>query len=530
MSWQESLKTLNITNPSPSSDEVNKAYRQLYIDNRKLHPDTGGDPTAAMKLNVAKDTLLGKLRPDRGSPAPSNRPAPPAQEHETYKKEKIDPPPAPEGGDFKAALMAAGPVDWLILSNIGRNGMEIVRRDDNKFHYWIYTRGRVLIGRGHDDRIVIMQLTETTHDSSPAGTLDKQGLTVTRWTSVPLKLPLKADIMKAGLKVVKEMWAGRGQARWNLLETKVTPEFLGRVRSTLTFKDAVAGAGLVSDSTKVSRIELEPTLNKARLQADWNAPIRAETYKLYDWALFIDGKKTELEPEEVQALKDRHVLSSVFGWNYEGKKNLSGIRGGRMKMTALEVLENLAKALRPGQARDKVQESVTTMETRASKKSPGRQARKIAARFAYAQASLWSPPIPPEVRQICQPRLAYLPNTADLQALDDARDSVGVFLPKLLDMLYRKQGDRYHLNGSASRGYLFYYLSTRHPIDAFNITLSIKKGLAQVALGYMPYKLDGRVDLRGMRTEHGESEPEMAGLALMRACRSLLSKIDERVA
>lgn len=51
---------------SPTPDEVQKAYRAKIIQNKQVHPDLGGDATAIVELNVAKDTLIGQLTPERG--------------------------------------------------------------------------------------------------------------------------------------------------------------------------------------------------------------------------------------------------------------------------------------------------------------------------------------------------------------------------------------------------------------------------------------------------------------------------------
>lgn len=55
---------------SPNRDEVTKAYRARIIENKGLHPDLGGDQTELVQLNVAKDTLIGQLTPERGYERP----------------------------------------------------------------------------------------------------------------------------------------------------------------------------------------------------------------------------------------------------------------------------------------------------------------------------------------------------------------------------------------------------------------------------------------------------------------------------
>jgi len=120
MSWSGALDTLGFKpGSSPSDDEVNKAYRQKLIDNRKIHPDHGGDADQMVQLNAAKDTLLGKLRPDRGDPGP-RRPAEPSRPAE---------PPAPQPKETvvtfaEAATKANIPsgVEWLFVTDPAWSG------------------------------------------------------------------------------------------------------------------------------------------------------------------------------------------------------------------------------------------------------------------------------------------------------------------------------------------------------------------------------------------------------------------------
>lgn len=153
-----------------------------------------------------------------------------------------------------------------------------------------------------------------------------------------------------------------------------------------------------------------------------------------------------------------------------------------------------------------------------------RLSRKVAARWALKQAfAEWNPPIPQEALDYF--KVAYIPNTPELRILDEARESIAVFLPKILDMLKRQQGDRYFMNSSESHGKIFYFFQPRQPIDAFNLTLWIDGDKANVVFGYTPRKLDGSLDFKGMVQERGSGMPEIVGMTLMRLVRSVLSKI-----
>lgn len=153
-----------------------------------------------------------------------------------------------------------------------------------------------------------------------------------------------------------------------------------------------------------------------------------------------------------------------------------------------------------------------------------RQTRRVAATWARKVAFAgWSPNIPAEALTFFKE--AYSVDTEDGMALSDAKDSVGVFLPKILDLLRKAQGDRYYVNASEAKGRLFYFFSPRQPVDAFNLTLGVKNGKAFLAFGYIPYKLNGMLDIPNMLSEKAVTDPEVAGLSVMRLVRSILSKV-----
>lgn len=151
-----------------------------------------------------------------------------------------------------------------------------------------------------------------------------------------------------------------------------------------------------------------------------------------------------------------------------------------------------------------------------------RLARRVAAAWGRKVAfSGWRPPIPQELLS----RVAFMPDTETGQPLEDARDSIDVFLPKILDTLRKAMGERYYVNASESHGKIFYYFAPRQPIDSFNLTLWIHGPNAQVSFGYVPTRMDGSLDLANMKSVRLPAAPETAGLAVMRALRDLLSKL-----
>ncbi len=158
-----------------------------------------------------------------------------------------------------------------------------------------------------------------------------------------------------------------------------------------------------------------------------------------------------------------------------------------------------------------------------------RQARKLAARWALQQAlGDWQPPIPKEALDYFHGiKVAYAPDAPFAEDLNTARESVAILLPNVLAALRKKMGDRYSLNASTeSRGKVFYFFAPPQPVDSFNLTLSVTPAhQAILVFGYTPMKVTGGLDFANMKTKSAHSEPDMAGLALMRLVRALLVEI-----
>jgi hypothetical protein len=158
-----------------------------------------------------------------------------------------------------------------------------------------------------------------------------------------------------------------------------------------------------------------------------------------------------------------------------------------------------------------------------------RQARRVAARWALQQAlGDWQPPIPQEALDYFhRVKVAYAPDDHFATDLSDARESVAIMLPRVMDALRKKMGDRYSLNSSTEgHGKIFYFFSPPQPVDSFNLTLYVTPNhQAVMILGYTPMKLTGGFDFANMKSKSIKSTPEMAGLALMRLVRALLAEL-----
>ena len=65
MSEAEAFEVLGLGSGATES-EINKSHRRLM---QLIHPDRGGSPYFAVKLNLAKDVLLGRSKPQQGRSA-----------------------------------------------------------------------------------------------------------------------------------------------------------------------------------------------------------------------------------------------------------------------------------------------------------------------------------------------------------------------------------------------------------------------------------------------------------------------------
>jgi hypothetical protein len=122
MSLEQALETLGFDPKShPTEPEISKAYKIKAIEN---HPDRGGSHQKMVDVNVAKDVLLGKQRPDRGSPSPSGpRPTWTPEEGGGYNPSyaRPDSPPKRQTVTFEDAIAKAGipaDVEWLFVTDM----------------------------------------------------------------------------------------------------------------------------------------------------------------------------------------------------------------------------------------------------------------------------------------------------------------------------------------------------------------------------------------------------------------------------
>lgn len=154
--------------------------------------------------------------------------------------------------------------------------------------------------------------------------------------------------------------------------------------------------------------------------------------------------------------------------------------------------------------------------------------RKVASRWAYAVSMRgWNPPIPEWVFEKWGSRLALQAPNADMAACQLAKESVNIMIPNLLALLQKRLKDRYHMNASQRGTDVFYFFSTRHPVDSISMHFGIRQGNVVLSMGWVPYKISSNQPDWGKAIEKKAlcKDPELAGLALMRLARTLLDAI-----
>lgn len=361
MSLSEAARLLGVS-VSASPEEVNSAYRKKFIENRRLNPDLpGSDASVAKALNIAKDTLLGTLRPDNSTFRPSpQRPPPPRPEPE----EEL---PVPEGTSFSEAISVAG-TQWYIGTYAGMKS-EYARTPKGQ-SYAINRSSRILVGK-NSSHYVILKLTYVYYSRSA---FDREYADKGRWTTTVSSFPLNAEkFLKVAPKVIKEMMEHSTlRPKYLVLENpRPTEAEVSRnlTKGRLSLKDALLGSGLVTQSedkeldNRKIQVELEPVLNQERYRSTPKEERRGKMHFFYDWHLYFNGRKVKtLDRDEVDRLEKKHVLSSVYSYDYEkGKVNLTRLRGGRLKYDAKDAIKYVAEALDAGPEKETLEKLSESM-------------------------------------------------------------------------------------------------------------------------------------------------------------------------
>jgi hypothetical protein len=101
----------------PTEREILKAYQALA---KKYHPDWGGDAAKMQEVNVAKDTLIGRMKAD--PPSVEDYRPDPGQTYEEAKPPEEPEPPAPEIVTWQEAAKKVPAAEWKFRTDMTFHG------------------------------------------------------------------------------------------------------------------------------------------------------------------------------------------------------------------------------------------------------------------------------------------------------------------------------------------------------------------------------------------------------------------------
>jgi hypothetical protein len=131
---------------------------------------------------------------------------------------------------------------------------------------------------------------------------------------------------------------------------------------------------------------------------------------------------------------------------------------------------------------------------------------------------------------ILNPKLHESPEVvkdAKQLVFDDAKLSMEVMLPSFQNQLSKKFHDKFYMRATQQRLKLYYYFSGYPALETIALTLGIHGGYPLVWVGYIPTKLQGGSDFsKAIHEQAIATNPELAGLTMMRLVKKLLQRID----
>lgn len=297
MSMQEARELLDVKD-NANHDVINKAYKEKAF---QFHPDRGGDPSDMVKINVARDILLGKQRPEKGygpAPSPTYRTKP----HKPPKKVRI----TFEEAARKANVPTSG-VEWKFITDSGYGGY-------GDKHY----SGRVLYGTDKQNHIFV-------------GIFEYRNLDMTTDTDIyemwVSKDPISKSIAKVAPAVIRALWKNfDGCKQYNAKMYVIDPPekkldkkiiySLGK-RRRVSFKDGMALMGQDVPAKWGKKVDI--VLEVGREQSGFGSN---------EVTLVVNGKPFKLNDQSLKYIQKKHMLTVVFGDYFypDSKKNLTKMR------------------------------------------------------------------------------------------------------------------------------------------------------------------------------------------------------------
>jgi len=294
MSMQEARELLDVKDDA-NHDVINKAYKEKAF---QFHPDRGGDPNDMVKLNVARDVLLGKQRPDRGigpAPSPTYRTKP----HQPPKKVRI----TFEEAARKANVPTSG-VEWKFITDSGYGGY-------GDKHY----SGRVLYGTDKNSHIFVGIYQYSNLDMTTDTDIYEM------WVS---KDPISKSIAKVAPAVIRALWKNfDGCKQYNAKmyvinppEKKLDKKIIYSIgkRRKVSFKDGLALMGHDVPAKWAKKTDIVMELGK-----------EIAGFGTHAVTLVVNGTPFKLNDQSNKYIHKKHLLSTVFGEYFypDSKKNLT---------------------------------------------------------------------------------------------------------------------------------------------------------------------------------------------------------------
>lgn len=323
MSWNDSLTILGFPpGSSPTDTEINAAYRQKYIDNRRLHPDTGGDPDKARDLNVARDTLMGKLSPDRGR-GPVTGPPPAGYEPPPEPKRKVT--------TFEDAIPPIpGNVKWMFITSHASSGYSSDEFTND-------VSGRVAVGDAGDKWVALAMEHVYYQAHVPGGYFSlnenlrpRDEWFITLVSAVKGNKPPQSELYGLVLKAWKTFQ--KLNKKWGskviILPEGWTPSEKASFVSghQTTIKNYAVDNGLVSESELTVPRKVEVKL-LVRRNPDFN--------KFDDlYSLVLNGRPHDFDEKESAFLEKSRIITAIFGrYHYpDSSKVLNRAKKGKEVM------------------------------------------------------------------------------------------------------------------------------------------------------------------------------------------------------
>ena len=319
MSLQDAKRVLGFPpNASPSPEEISKAYKHKAIEN---HPDRGGDHEKMVEVNVAKDILDGKQRPDGARGRPSAPSGPPRKTYEDYVREKqeADAKKVRTGDSFaEAKTKAPHGVTWKFRSGLMMGKESAFTKEQGLNSYvacW------VCYGQSASQHVFMLvehaipnPYTDALFDSWSMSTVETY--------------PLSHPIEKLAPKAIKAI-VNNGKLTSGML--KLNSKFMGlETLSEVAFehssggvalKDILIGLGFASGAASDRKVVVEmvgkqneartkASRDRARATGGWVSTLDA--WQWYDFTLFVNGKSYPLSEATVANLAKQGAHGNLF--------------------------------------------------------------------------------------------------------------------------------------------------------------------------------------------------------------------------